>query len=104
MKNINRLHATLCLIRQILFPATDKERYPLIRVSAGRTDLKPDQFASALKEISPRLPVPGGRLELLFVAVLAPAAPFLLYHLKRNGFSDCRAVVTREGILVTARR
>ncbi len=45
-----------------------------------------------------------GRLALLFPGCLAPAAPFLLFRLKRSGFSDCRAVITAEGLHLSATR
>ncbi|MBJ6726044.1 hypothetical protein [Geomesophilobacter sediminis] len=46
----------------------------------------------------------SGELRLLFPGVLPVAAPFILFRLKREGFSRCRAEATRDGILVTAHR
>jgi hypothetical protein len=45
-----------------------------------------------------------GELELLFPGCLPLAAPPLLFRLKRNGFSNCRVLMTEEGLLLTARR
>ena len=45
-----------------------------------------------------------GELRLLFPGCLALAAPLLLFRLKREGFSDCRALMTREGVLLSALR
>ncbi len=45
-----------------------------------------------------------GELKLFFPDCLAAAAPFLLFRLKRRGFSDCRALMTTEGLLLTALR
>ena len=45
-----------------------------------------------------------GELRLLFPGCHVLAAPFLLYRLKRSGFSDCRALMTGEGLLITAVR
>lgn len=46
----------------------------------------------------------GGRLALFFPGCRAPAAPFILFRLKREGFSDCRAIATPDGLLAEARR
>lgn len=47
---------------------------------------------------------PQGELRLLFSGCLALAAPLLLFRLKRDGFSDCRALMTPEGVLLSAIR
>lgn len=47
---------------------------------------------------------PDGFLKVFFPDVFPFAAPFLLYRLKRTGFSGCRVTVTNGGLLVTARR
>lgn len=46
----------------------------------------------------------GGRLALFFPDCAAAAAPFVMFRLKREGFSGCRASATREGLLVDALR
>jgi hypothetical protein len=103
MSIINRLYATLLLIRHILVPAMKAERRSLPAARGSVIRVTPEAFASLLPELASCLR-PDGRLELLFEAVLVPAAPFLLYHLKRNGFSESKAVITPEGIRLTARR
>jgi hypothetical protein len=45
-----------------------------------------------------------GSLKILIPLVFPLAAPFLLYRLKRTGFSGCRVTVIDGGLLVTARR
>jgi len=45
-----------------------------------------------------------GFLKIFFPGVFPLAAPFLLYRLKRTGFSGCRVTVTDGGLLVTASR
>jgi hypothetical protein len=45
-----------------------------------------------------------GELKLLFPDCLPLAAPALLYRLKKSGFSDCRALMTGEGLLLCSRR
>lgn len=46
----------------------------------------------------------GGELLLFFSDCLAPAAPFILFRLKREGFSRCSVEVTKRGLLVRGRR
>lgn len=42
------------------------------------------------------------RLRLFFSGCRFPAAPFLLFRLKRQGFSNCQVSVTREGLYLSA--
>lgn len=103
MTNSNRIYATWRLIRYTLVPLEKTERFCLPPANGSIIRVLPTDFAALLTELDSCLR-PDGRLELLFEGAMAPAAPFLLYHLKRNGFSDCKAVVTEEGIRLTARR
>jgi hypothetical protein len=103
MTNINRLYATLLLIRHSLVPAKGAERSPLPATGSGALQIPPQAFAALLPALD-RCLQPDGRLELLFEGALAPAAPALLFRLKRNGFSDCKVVCTSAGISLTARR
>jgi hypothetical protein len=45
-----------------------------------------------------------GKLALFFPGCAALAAPFLLFRLKREGYSGCRAIATNDGLLVDATR
>jgi hypothetical protein len=45
-----------------------------------------------------------GEMKLLFPGCHLFAAPALLFRLKRSGFSNCRALMTREGLLICATR
>lgn len=45
-----------------------------------------------------------GKLALFFAGCRAPAAPFVLYRLKREGYSGCTATATTDGLLVEATR
>lgn len=45
-----------------------------------------------------------GELALFFIGCPAIAAPFLLFRLKRRGFSRCRAEARYGGLALTARR
>ncbi|MRR06499.1 MAG: hypothetical protein EG828_06070 [Deltaproteobacteria bacterium] len=43
-------------------------------------------------------------VRLFFPDVYFPAAPFLLFRMKRRGFSVCRVTVQNGGLLLTATR
>jgi hypothetical protein len=103
MINLNSIKATLLLIRYILIPGPAPEHGSNQPADGSVTHIPPQGFAAQLRTLDSILSA-DGRLELIFVGTLAPAAPFLLYHLKRNGFSDSQAVITPEGIKLTARR
>jgi hypothetical protein len=45
-----------------------------------------------------------GELRVLFAGCLGLAAPFVLFRLKRQGFSRCVVRVTEAGLYVEARR
>jgi hypothetical protein len=45
-----------------------------------------------------------GEIKILFHGCLAFAAPALLFRLKRSGFSNCRVIMTKEGLLLCATR
>ncbi|RNC72258.1 MAG: hypothetical protein ED859_02675 [Desulfuromonadales bacterium] len=93
-----------------LFPANktdDNIPVPVVRSfsfsPAGFTVVEPSQVSRYLAE-------PGravdcrGELALFFPHCPALAAPFLLFRLKRLGFSRCRVRVLPEGLALTARR
>lgn len=103
MININKLSATVLLIKSVLFPLRQSDLLLSPSEKGVTTSISPAQFAAALAGIS-RLLRADGTLELHFEGALFPAAPFLLYRLKSAGFSDCKAIVTPQGILLTAIR
>jgi len=103
MANINNLRTTVLLIKCSLFPAKRGDISFRPPENGSRTNISPETYSSALAEIH-RLLRPDGTLELYFDGVLSPAAPFLLYRLKSAGFTGCRALVTSQGILLTAMR
>jgi hypothetical protein len=103
MANFNRLYATIRLIRYALFQPAETALKQIDPVPGGVTRIAVDDFTTVLYDIS-RLLRPDNRLELLFEDALSPAAPFLLYRLKSAGFSGCRAIVSAEGIGISAMR
>ena len=46
----------------------------------------------------------GGELRLFFPDCLSIAAPFILFRLKREGFSRCSVLASDRGLLVQGRR
>jgi len=103
MVNINKLSATLLLIKWSLVSPRQGDIL-VSRPENGTTTLvAPYQFATVLACLNELLR-PDGTLALHFDDALFPAAPFLLYRLKSCGFSGCKAVVTSRGILLTAIR
>lgn len=103
MVNSNKLRATFLLILGSLFPGKRGAVIFSPPENGIRTSIAPEAFSSALAEINSLLR-PDGTLELHFDDALFPAAPFLLSRFKSAGFSGCRAVVTPQGILITAIR
>lgn len=51
-----------------------------------------------------RFTASDGSLSLLFEDAMGVAAPFLLFRLKRDGYSVCRVTLDERGLLLTARR
>ena len=47
---------------------------------------------------------PSGPFQIHFPYASPVAAPFILFRLKRTGFSSCRITATDGGLLLTARR
>lgn len=104
MVNMARLHATLALAFYSLMPPS-----PDCEPELGRCDspdpytIKAGGIASAIGHLG-SFAGSDGTLAILFVDALAAAAPFLLFRMKRTGFSACRVLRVREGLLLTARR
>lgn len=103
MRYGNKLCATLQLIGGSLFPGRRESFPPGSRNNNESIVIAPEDFAAALAELDSLLRL-DGTLDLLFTEALSPAAPFLLFRLKRAGFSNCRAIATPKGILLTASR
>ena len=62
-----------------------------------------DEIAAAIATIG-RFTDSDGTLAILFRDALSISAPFLLFRLKRIGFSACRIMRVPEGLILTARR
>jgi len=82
---------TLTVVIHALFPDIEpagppEQKYPLFH---------PDQTFVAVQD---------GTTGIFISNVLPLAAPFILFRLKRTGFSGCRVIVKDGGLLVTASR
>ena len=103
MAIMRNLYVTFLVIRYSLLP-------PRRQGTSGAGSF-PDNIPAVAPQMLPLLfadltsAVTGtGTLRLFFPGCLAPAAPCLLFRLKRSGFSACRATMTPEGLLLTAIR
>lgn len=106
MKLVSRFHATMTLAYYALSPSAAAGATPATTVvTEGMTIhiIPADQFAAALASID-TLAASDGTIALLFAEATSAAAPFLLFRLKRTGFSACRVTRNKEGLLLTARR
>lgn len=102
----SRFAITVLVIVHALFPAG---RRGILSGNAAGTappgyDRVPrEKIAVYLAELD-RAVGNDGKLALFFPGCTAVAAPVLLFRLKREGYSACRATATDEGLLVDASR
>ena len=104
------LRTTLLLIGCCLWPPAKKRGRP---AGAPPVDPSPVQL-SPLSVTAAEIPwycadfnralLAGRRLSLFFPATASPAAPFILFRLKRSGFSNCLVIADRSGLTVFADR
>jgi hypothetical protein len=101
-----RLSTTLLVIVNSLCPACG--RAPLAGTASspappGYTQVPPEAVPLYLAGLDNAVGS-DGKLALFFPDCAAVAAPFLLFRLKREGYSGCRAIATYDGLLVDATR
>ncbi len=102
---LKRTYATAIVILRALLPG-ESHGPP-----AGPTAIESEVYLGVLpKNVSfnaadlVRLVGKEGKLALFVPGCLALAAPFVLFRLKRQGYSGCRVTSTGEGLFVDARR
>ena len=104
---LHRICLTTLVIGYALFPPTPgKVMYNLktaAESSSGDMVVRGDNVRFYLADLN-RAINRQGELRLLFPGCFALAAPLLLFRLKREGFSNCRALMTEEGLLLCAIR
>jgi hypothetical protein len=101
-----RLSTTLLVIVNSLRPAG--RRAPWAGTASGQapsgyTPVPPEAIPLYLAGLNSAVGS-DGNLALFFPGCSAVAAPFLLFRLKREGYSGCRAIATDDGLLVDATR
>jgi hypothetical protein len=90
---------TFLVIVNSLFPAKGKGAPP----GAVPGAVPPGSIPRYLADLG--TPVGNDGKPALFLPGCMPlAAPFLLFRLKREGYSSCRATASRDGLLIEARR
>ena len=71
--------------------------------ASGSLPVPPEEIPWYLANLG-RVVGVDGKLTLFFPGCRAPAAPFVLYRLKREGYSGCTATATPDGLMVKAAR
>ena len=104
-----RLHFSLLIVRHALVPVSSLTgRQPPSPARRENPHLVPRQVtATELAWLFANLQSTlddAGNLSLFFPGALPLAAPFLLFRLKRQGYSTCRVTAGRDGLLLTASR
>jgi len=110
MAIFHRLYLSALVISRALLPPEPEGGSPSGTTGPQHLALPPGYILVAGRDVSYYLADFGravdrpGALTLFFPGCLAVAAPFLLFRLKRTGFSNCSAVTTKDGLLLTATR
>lgn len=99
---LRRMKNSLRIVRCALFPARGKDE-TLSSPTEGVVVITPETAPCCLADLG-RLADAQGELRLFFPDCFALVAPFLLFRLKREGFSGCRAFMENGGLMVSARR
>lgn len=104
MLYVARLSVTLRLILYVLFPAVSSVRPPLMPAGPESPRIvSPELLLFHLRNPG-RIPDFTEGCNLIVPGAFPLAAPFVLFLLKRWGFSGCRVGVDQEGLHIEARR
>jgi len=108
MSPFARLHFSLLIVRHALVPGRILPDMQPPPVRPGNPPPSPRPVAAAelpwlFANLHGNLD-DAGNLALLFPGALPLTAPFLLFRLKRLGYSACRATVDGNGLILTASR
>ena len=99
-----RLSITLRLIRFSLFPAVTPEHPSGTPATPFTCRTTPPEALSACLLDPGQNYDNSGELSLFVPGAFSLAAPFVLFRLKRWGFSGCRVLADQEGLRIKARR
>lgn len=107
MKKERSLYITALVIFRSLVPSRAENFSPgpaeTMAGPPGYLSIPPEEIARFLADLGRALGKEG-KLAFFFPGCRALAAPFVLFRLKREGYSNCRAAATPEGLLVEATR
>ena len=110
MKIPEKIWITLIVMVHALVPgrkhdddSARTERPLQVDTISGYRSVKPEDISLCLANLDSALNL-NLQLSLFFPGCLAPAAPLLLFRLKRRGFSACRILVQPGGVFLNARR
>lgn len=106
---LKRVRYTLQLMLYAMLPSS---RHPDTAPAGGTGPATPPSETGAALSLAPREIRGGmarfldgrGELRLFFPDSLALAAPFVLFRLKREGFSRCLVQASHRGLYVQGRR
>ena len=96
--SVNSALRTLQLICYAVLPSTGGKAEPTVIGEVRRCE--PRQVRGGMGLFLDAT----GELRLFFPRCLAIAAPFILFRLKREGFSSCSVTASDQGLLVQGRR
>lgn len=107
MNILNRFCRSMLVICYALFPPHTEDA-----IQSSRDKAKPQKKHTATTREELRFYLGDlnrgvdlhGEMELCFPGCFAIVSPFLLFRLKRGGFSNCRVLMSEEGLLLTALR
>lgn len=110
MESLLRLRRTALLVFRLIFRPTCSSRYAheeshnnLSLEEHGYIEIQLKKIPLFLKDPAYTTD-PNGTMGFFIPLVFPLAAPFILFRLKRTGFSGCRVIVKDRGLLVIASR
>jgi hypothetical protein len=107
MSILSRLYITALVMFRSLVPArqgnTPPEMTAALPSPPGCHPVPAGEISQCLADISRAVRI-DGKLLLFLPGCQAPAAPFILFRLKREGYSNCTVTASADGLLVEAKR
>ena len=105
MSKLTRIYCTALVICRSLVPSRQRDLPPPFDIpsSQGCRHVRVEEISSCLANLS-RYVHNDGKLLLFLPGCQALAAPFVLFRLKREGYSNCTVTATADGLLVEAKR
>jgi len=100
-----RLSVTLRLILSSLFPTDTQRHLPVIPAGSDTSPriMSPEALLTCLRDFSRTATLQEG-CTFLVPGAFSLAAPFVLFRLKRWGYSGCRVSADQDGLRIEVRR